>query len=63
VTLWAKAENGQVKVTATSGPVSITITEHPAHVRHFWGQLGQVLEDLDSHPGPGGRDGQEERTG
>lgn len=35
-------------IHVTSGPVSITVQEDPAHLRSFWGELGRVLDAAES---------------
>jgi hypothetical protein len=47
VTLWANRDGNQVTVHATSGAVAVAITEHPSHLRHFWGELGRHLEAVE----------------
>jgi hypothetical protein len=46
VTFWAQRAEGsqQVDVNVTSGPVSVKVTEHYMHLRHFWGELGKILD-------------------
>jgi hypothetical protein len=38
----------EVDVLITHGPITIKVTEDPGHLRHFWGQLGQVLEQAET---------------
>lgn len=46
MTLWAARDGkNRIKVSCTYGPVTFDVTEDPSHVRHFWGQLGKILEE------------------
>jgi hypothetical protein len=38
-------DTDSIRVTFTSGPVSVVADEHSAHLRYFWGQLGHLLDD------------------
>ena len=53
MTFWAmrEPESNLVSVQLTSGPVTMKVTEPAHHLRHFWGQLGQVLDDAEKNPG------------
>lgn len=43
-----RSEDGrEVTVHGTSGGLTVQVKEHPTHVRHFWGQLGNVLDDAE----------------
>lgn len=50
MTLWAKrAPSGdRIEIAVTYGPVSFSVIEDPGHVRHFWGQLGALLEQAET---------------
>lgn len=57
MTMWAKKIPGdgvtvadRIEVSTNYGPISITVTEDTSHLRHFWGQLGALLEE--SAPDP-----------
>jgi hypothetical protein len=50
MTLWAKRtpHGDRIEIAVTSGPVSFSVIEDPGHVRHFWGQLGVLLEQAEA---------------
>lgn len=49
MTFWAgKTKDGKrADVHVTSGPISISVEEDPGHLRHFWGELGRLLDELE----------------
>jgi len=47
MTLWATRDARQVKVSCTYGPVEFAVTEDAQHLRHFWGQLGRLLDEAE----------------
>lgn len=53
MTVWAKkSESGtRVELHVTHWPIEVMVIEDPAHVRHFWGQLGRLLDEVE-HPEP-----------
>lgn len=53
MTLFAAREGEHVKVQVTYGPIVFSVTEDPGHVRHFWGQLGRILDEAEKPPGEG----------
>lgn len=55
MTFWANRDEHvkhNVNVHVTSGPVTIKVTEHYAHLRSFWHQLGTVLDDAEKGSDP-----------
>lgn len=50
MTIWCKrTEIGdQVEVHVTYGPVAFKVTEPSRDIRHFWGQLGALLEETEN---------------
>lgn len=40
---WADEPSGLVRITNTYGPVNTEIIEHAVHLRHFWHELGELL--------------------
>jgi hypothetical protein len=49
MTLWAKrtGSGDRIEIAVTHGPVSFSVIEDPGAVRHFWGQLGALLEQAE----------------
>lgn len=49
MTIWAGRPEGcqkdHVQLGITSGPISITVIKSRDELRHFWGQLGALLEE------------------
>lgn len=37
-----------IKVGMTYGPISGTVEEHFSHLRHFWGELGRLLDEMEA---------------
>jgi hypothetical protein len=37
-------------VRVTYGPIVITVDEDAGHLRSFWGQLGVLLDQIESEP-------------
>jgi hypothetical protein len=56
MTLWAYRDGQQIKVSANSGGIEVKVTEAPEHLRHFWGELGKLLEEAaqPAEPAEGG---------
>ena len=50
MTLWAYRddETGQVVIKAHTGTVDVTVTEDLAGVRHFWGELGTLVNQAEN---------------
>lgn len=44
VTLSAYDGGGQLVVSATYGPVTVRVADDVAELRHFWGELGDLLD-------------------
>ncbi len=43
-----KAEHGSnVEVHITSGNVSVKVDEYAPHLRYFWHQLGELLNEIE----------------
>ena len=36
-----------IDVQVCSGPVVVKVTEDAGHLRHFWGELGRVLNEAE----------------
>jgi hypothetical protein len=60
VTLYATRDGQQITLHGNTGVhvavensqlLDVTITEHATHLRHFWGQLGSMLEasEIEAH--------------
>lgn len=48
MTLFAsRSDTGTVRVQCTYGPVEFAVTEDPGHLRHFWWQLGRLLNEAE----------------
>jgi hypothetical protein len=39
---------GNIDVGITYGPITIHVDEPAAYVRHFWGELGRRLDEIDA---------------
>lgn len=51
MTLWAQkgdAGAGSIKVQCTYGPVAFSVMEDVSSARHFWGQLGKLIEEIEA---------------
>lgn len=50
MTFWAKKleDSGGIEVNVTHGPVRVAVIEDPGHLRHFWGELGRLLEETEA---------------
>lgn len=62
MTFWARKleDSGGVEVNVTHGPVRVAVVEDPGHLRHFWGELGRLLDEAErgfhgAHEVPGQR--------
>jgi len=44
-------QSANVEVQYTGGPVTIRVVEQAAHLRHFWHELGEVLDQIE-HAAP-----------
>lgn len=42
-----RRDDGHITIGLTYGPIRAEITEHPGHVRGFWSQLGDVLDEAE----------------
>ena len=42
-----------VIVQTTAGPVTVTCEEDASYLRHFWGELGNVLEQVEQEAANG----------
>lgn len=54
MTFWASREDNSdhVNVQVTSSNVTVKIQEHYMHLRHFWGELGKLLDEAEKRHGP-----------
>lgn len=52
-----------VDVRITHGPVTVEVSEHPGHLRSFWGQLGRLLDQVEQPDDPAPSDDDPARTG
>jgi hypothetical protein len=53
MTLWAYREGQNIRVSANSGAIEVKVTEDPMYLRHFWGELGKLLEEAEKTSGEG----------
>ena len=47
MTFWAQRAAKNIDVRVTYGPIAITVTEDPGHLRSFWGELGRLLDETE----------------
>ncbi len=50
MTMNARRTGDRIAVEATAGPLHVTIDETPGHLRHFWSQLGRLLDEVEHQP-------------
>lgn len=52
MTFWAQqaAAGDSINVHITHGPVTITVNEHPGHLRSFWRELDKLLTKAENTP-------------
>ena len=52
MTLFAAKDGDKVKVQCTYGPTTFAVLEDFSSLRHFWAQLGRLLDEDDQAKKP-----------